>query len=180
MVVATKKGDVDAPVKIFLVESLIIARDARLSGDGSENSWSRFLILSSSGGNCESPSISISTYFINPDTTSPALTSNLGNVFLWLNQGKLIYDYDKRALKGNNYDLSSIPALVGSVCQLNPSPGTIPASLVSLSTLSNRKFFEGLGGAYGFKGLFGGEPSIKSPIQFFYRGFGFSEISTSL
>jgi hypothetical protein len=180
MVVATKKGDADAPVKIFLNESMTIARDARLSGDESENSWSRFLILSSPGGYCETPSISISTYFINPDTTSPALTSNLGNVFLWLRQGKMNYNYDKRTLKDKEYNHSSIPALVGSVCQLNPSSRTIPSSLATLSTLPNRKFFEGLGGAYGFKGLFGSEPPNKPPIQFLYRGFGFSEISTSL
>jgi hypothetical protein len=63
--------------------------------------------------------------------------------------------------------LTSIPALVGSICRFESSVDA-PAYL---STLSNLGFFDGLGGAYGFRGVFGG----AAPIRFFYRGFGFNE-----
>ena len=56
---------------------------------------------------------------------------------------------------------------MGYVCQFESSV-IAPAYA---STLSNRGFFEGLGGAYGFSGVFGGE----EPIRFFYRGIGFNE-----
>ena len=55
--------------------------------------------------------------------------------------------------------------MVGYVCELKSAV----AGPATLSTLSNRRFLEGLGGAYGFSGLFGS----PTPIRFFYRGFGF-------
>jgi hypothetical protein len=93
--------------------------------------------------------------------------TNLQHAFLWLKSGEL-------KLESTTPSLTSTPGLVGSVCQNN-----LPGDAIS-SNLSNRKFFEGLGGAYNFEGVFGALTQNDPPrIRFFYRGFGFSEQSTS-
>jgi hypothetical protein len=163
MLVATMRGTppTPAPVEIFLSASMNIESGAKLSGDQSgDASWSRFRIFGvSTGTNCDSQTITINPVLITPAATPPTYETNLQNAFLWLNKGKLIYQ--------TSTALTSIPALVGSICQFESSVGA-PAYL---STLSNGRFFEGLGGAYGFRGVFGG----AAPIRFFYRGFGFNE-----
>ncbi len=165
MLVATKRGAADAPVEIFLSENMTIEPLAKLSGEDSGNNkgWSKFRIFGvTSGASCGSQTITINPYFNTPTPpTIPATftETNLQNAFLWLNKGKLKYQ--------TSTALDRIPALVGSVCQFE-SAVEAPAYL---STLSNRSFFEGLGGAYGFRGVFGG----TTPIRFFYRGFGFNE-----
>jgi len=83
----------------------------------------------------------------------------LQNAFLWLSKGKLKYQ--------SSTALTLVPALVGSICQFESSVDA-PAYL---STLSKSRFLDGLGGAYGFRGVFGG----AAPIRSFYRGFGFDE-----
>jgi hypothetical protein len=93
---------------------------------------------------------------------------NLQNAFLWLSKGSLKYQ--------SSTVLGRIPALVGSVCQFETADGRLlPASSADApafaSSLSSGRFFEGLGGAYAFQGVFGG----AAPIRFFYRGFGFNE-----
>ena len=161
MVVATKRGTVDAPVEIFLSESMTIEPGARLSGgdSGDGKSWSRFRIFGvTSGAGCGSQTITINSY-TNSVPTPPEVEPNLQNAFLWLSQGKLKYD--------SSTSLDRIPALVGSVCLFESSV----AAPAYLSTLSNRSFLDGLGGAYGFGGVFGS----TAPIRFFYRGFGFIE-----
>jgi hypothetical protein len=146
------------PVEIFLVNNLTITLGSRLSGDD----WSRFRIFgATTSGTCGSQTININPFTITT-TTPTTVQPNLQNVFLWLSTGKLIYEKPATAL-------TSIPALVGSVC-LNDLIGSS-----NLSTLSNRAFIEGLGGAYGFEGVFGG----AAPIRFMYRGFGFYEQGNS-
>jgi hypothetical protein len=163
MLVATMRGTppTPAPVEIFLSENMTIESGAKLSGDQSgDGSWSRFRIFGvSTGTNCDSQTITINPILITPAVTPPTYETNLQNAFLWLNKGKLKYL--------TSTALTSIPALVGSICQFESSVGA-PAYL---STLSNGRFFEGLGGAYRFQGVFGG----AAPIRFFYRGFGFNE-----
>jgi hypothetical protein len=161
MLVATRRGTVDAPVEIFLSESMTIEPGAKLSGDesGDGKSWSRFRIFGvTSGSSCGSQTISINS-FTDSVPTPPQVQPNLQNAFLWLSQGKLKYD--------SSTSLDRIPALVGSVCLFESSV----AAPAYLSTLSNRGFLDGLGAAYGFQGGFGG----AAPIRFFYRGFGFIE-----
>jgi len=148
----------EVPVEIFLSESMIIENGGKLSGDD----WSGFRIYGMTSGSCPSQAIKISSHPITPATTSAAYESNLKNAFVWLKSGELI-------LESTTQLLTSTPGLVGYVCQSNVSGVSI------ISNLSNRKFLEGLGGAYGFTGVFGG----AAPIRFFYRGFGFSEQSTS-
>jgi hypothetical protein len=158
MLVVTKKGTTEAPVEIFLSENMIIEPGSKLSGDDSGDSkgWSRFRIFGvTTGASCGSQTITINPYS-NTSTTPTTIETNLQNAFLWLNKGKLIYQ--------TSTTLNSIPALVGSVCKFDSAV----AGPATLSTLSNRRFLEGLGGAYGFSGLFG----RPTPIRFFYRGFG--------
>jgi hypothetical protein len=167
------------PVEFFLTGDMIINRDSKLSGFGCPTtswsaavgcarprlpnnidplSWSRFRIFGvSSGTNCPNQTITIDSF--NNSGPPATVEPNLQNAFLWLSKGGLKYQ--------SSTALTSIPALVGSICQFESSVGA-PAYL---STLSNSRFFEGLGGAYGFRGVFGG----AAPIRFFYRGFGFSE-----
>jgi hypothetical protein len=145
------------PVEIFLSGDMTITSGSRLSGDN----WSRFRIFGvTSGASCGSQTITINPYFNTPTPpTIPATTfteTNLQNAFLWLNKGKLQYQ--------TSTALTSIPALVGSVCRFDSTV----AGPANLSSLSNRRFLEGLGGAYAFSGLFPG----PTPIRFFYRGFG--------
>jgi hypothetical protein len=162
MLVATTRG----PVEIFLSENMTIEPLAKLSGEdsGDNKGWSRFRIFGvTSGASCGSQTITINPYFNTPTPpTIPATftETNLQNAFLWLNKGKLKYQ--------TSTALTRIPALVGSVCQFDSTV----AGPANLSTLSNRRFLEGLGGAYAFSGLFSGPTSISSPIRFFYRGFG--------
>jgi hypothetical protein len=163
MLVATKRGTPPAPVpvEIFLSESMTIESGAKLSGDesGDGKSWSRFRIFGvSSGTSCPNQTITIDS-FNNSAPTPATVEPNLQNAFLWLSKGRLKYQ--------SSTVLTSIPALVGSICQFESSVGA-PAYL---STLSSGRFFEGLGGAYRFQGVFGG----AAPIRFFYRGFGFNE-----
>ena len=161
MLVATKRGTTDAPVEFFLSESMTIEPGAKLSGEDPANvrSWTRFRIFGvSSGTSCPNQTITIDS-FNNSVPTPATVEPNLQNAFLWLSKGGLKYQ--------SSTALTSIPALVGSICQFESSVGA-PAYL---STLSNGRFFEGLGGAYGFRGVFGG----AAPIRFFYRGFGFNE-----
>ena len=168
------------PVEFFLTGDMIINSGSKLSGFGCPTtswsaavgcarprlpnnidplSWSRFRIFGvSSGTSCPNQTITIDSY--NNSVPTPAtLEPNLQNAFLWLSKGGLKYQ--------SSTALTSIPALVGSICQFQSSVGA-PAYL---STLSNGRFFEGLGGAYRFQGVFGG----AAPIRFFYRGFGFNE-----
>jgi hypothetical protein len=148
------------PVEFFLRDDMTITSGSRLSG----GNWSRFRIFGvTTGASCDSQTITINPYS-NTSTTPTAIETNLQNAFLWLNKGKLIYQAST--------SLNSIPALVGSVCKFE-SVVADPAKLSepTLSTLSNRRFLEGLGGAYGFSGLFG----RPTPIRFFYRGFGFED-----
>ena len=170
MLVATKRGTTDAPVEIFLSESMTIEPGAKLSGDDPANvrSWTRFRIFGvSSGTSCPNQTITIDSY--NNSAPTPATVEpNLQNAFLWLSKGALKYQ--------SSTALTSIPALVGSVCEFETADGRrLPASTAAapayLSTLSSGRFFEGLGGAYRFQGVFGG----AAPIRFFYRGFGFNE-----
>jgi hypothetical protein len=141
------------PVEIFLRDDMTITSGSRLSG----GNWSRFRIFGvTTGTSCGSQTITINPFPITPATTPPTYETNLQNSFLWLNKGKLKYE--------TSTDLTRIPALVGSVCQFESAV----AGPATLSTLSNRRFLEGLGGAYGFSGLFGS----PTPIRFFYRGFG--------
>ena len=141
------------PVEIFLRDDMTITSGSRLSG----GNWSRFRIFGvTTGTSCGSQTITINPFPITPATTPPTYATNLQNSFLWLNKGKLKYQTSSA--------LTRIPALVGSVCQFESAV----AGPATLSTLSNRRFLEGLGGAYGFSGLFG----APTPIRFFYRGFG--------
>jgi hypothetical protein len=141
------------PVEIFLRDDMTITSGSRLSG----GNWSRFRIFGvTTGTSCGSQTITINPFPITPATTPPTYATNLQNSFLWLNKGKLKYQTSSA--------LTRIPALVGSVCQFESAV----AGPATLSTLSNRRFLEGLGGAYGFSGLFG----VPTPIRFFYRGFG--------
>jgi hypothetical protein len=159
MEVATK----DAPVEIFLSENMTIEPLAKLAGEdsGDGKGWSRFRIFGVTiGTSCGSQTITINPYSkpLTPPTNPPTFIheTNLQNAFLWLNKGKLKYQ--------TSTALTRIPALVGSVCQFESAV----AGPATLSTLSNRRFLEGLGGAYAFSGLFG----APTPIRFFYRGFG--------
>jgi len=160
MLVATKRGTAEAPVEIFLSENMTIEPLAKLSGEDDAKSWSRFRIFGvTSGTSCGSQTITIDS-FNNSAPTPATVEPNLQNAFLWLSKGRLKYQ--------SSTALTSIPALVGSVCQFESTV----AGPANLSTLSNRRFLEGLGGAYAFSGLFSGPTSISSPIRFFYRGFG--------
>ena len=165
MLVATKKGTTEAPVEIFLSENMIIEPLAKLSGEdsGDGKGWSRFRIFGvTTGTSCGSQTITINPYLNTPTpaTIPPTFNeTNLQNAFLWLNKGKLKYE--------TSTSLTRIPALVGSVCKFESAV----AGPATLSTLSNRRFLQGLGGAYGFSGLFG----APTPIRFFYRGFGFED-----
>jgi len=154
------------PVEIFLSNNMTIESGSKLSGD--KDDWSRFRIFGvSSGTSCSSPVITINSSPIIPATTPTTYESNLQNAFLWLKTGKLILESTSQAL-------TSTPGLVGSVCQ------NILAGDAISSNLPNRKFFEGLGGAYKFQGVFGAlTPGDRPRIRFFYRGFGFSEQSIS-
>lgn len=156
MLVATKRGTTEA-LEIFLSENMTIEPLAKLVGEdsGDGKGWSRFRIFGvTTGTSCGSQTITINP---TPATIPPTdIETNLQNAFLWLNKGKLKYQ--------TSTDLTRIPALVGSVCQFESAV----AGPATLSTLSNRRFLEGLGGAYSFIGLFG-DPT---PIRFFYRGFG--------
>jgi hypothetical protein len=161
MVVTTNRpsDDKPTPVEFFLSGNMIINSGARLSGkdSGDGQAWSRFRIFGfNSSRGCDSQTVTI-----NSTTTTPKQT-NLQNAFLWLNNGKL----------ANNSEtpITSIPSLAGFACKLEGF-----AQVTNLSDLSSRKFFEGLGGAYAFKGVFGG----AAPIRFYYRGFGSSEQSIS-
>ncbi len=145
------------PVEVFLRDDMTITSGSRLSG----GNWSRFRIFGvTTGTSCGSQTITINPYSkpLTPPTNPPTFIheTNLQNAFLWLNKGKLKY----QTLTA----LTRIPALVGSVCQFESAV----AGPATLSTLSNRRFLEGLGGAYAFSGLFG----APTPIRFFYRGFG--------
>ena len=173
------------PVEFFLAGDMIISKDSKLSGFGCPStswsaalgctrprlpdnidplSWSRFRIFGvTTGTSCGSQTITINPYLNTPTpaTIPPTFIheTNLQNAFLWLNKGKLKYQ--------TSTALDRIPALVGSVCQFESAV----AGSATLSTLSNRRFLEGLGGAYSFRGLFGS----PTPIRFFYRGFGSEE-----
>jgi hypothetical protein len=159
MLVATKRGTTEA-LEIFLSENMTIEPLAKLVGEdsGDGKGWSRFRIFGvTTGTSCGSQTITINP---TPATIPPTdIETNLQNAFLWLNKGKLKYQ--------TSTALTRIPALVGSVCQFESAV----AGPATLSTLSNRRFLEGLGGAYGFSGLFPG----PTPIRFFYRGFGSEE-----
>jgi hypothetical protein len=162
MLVATKRGTTEA-LEIFLSENMTIEPLAKLAGEdsGDGKGWSRFRIFGvTTGTSCGSQTITINPYSkpLTPPTNPPTFIheTNLQNAFLWLNKGKLKY----QTLTA----LTRIPALVGSVCQFESAV----AGPATLSTLSNRRFLEGLGGAYAFSGLFG----APTPIRFFYRGFG--------
>jgi hypothetical protein len=162
MLVATNRGTPEAPVEIFLSENMTIEPLAKLSGEdsGDGKGWSRFRIFGvTTGTSCGSQTITINPFPITPATTPPTYETNLQNSFLWLNKGKLKYE--------TSTTLTRIPALVGSVCRFESAV----AGPATLYTPSNRRFLEGLGGAYGFSGLFPG----PTPIRFFYRGFGSEE-----
>jgi hypothetical protein len=165
MLVATKRGTTEAPVEIFLSENMTIEPLAKLSGEdsGDGKGWSRFRIFGvTTGTSCGSQTIIINPYLNTPTpaTIPPTFNEpNLQNAFLWLNKGKLKYQ--------TSTTLTRIPALVGSVCKFESAV----AGPATLSTLSNRRFLEGLGGAYSFSGLFGS----PTPIRFFYRGFGYED-----
>ena len=148
------------PVEVFLRDDMTITSGSRLSG----GNWSRFRIFGvTTGTSCGSQTITINPYSSTPtpDTIPPTfiIETNLQNAFLWLNKGKLKYQ--------TSTALTRIPALVGSVCRFESAV----AGPATLSTLSNRRFLEGLGGAYSFRGLFGS----PTPIRFFYRGFGYED-----
>jgi len=147
------------PVEVFLQDDMTITSGSRLSG----GNWSRFRIFGvTTGTSCGSQTITINPYLNTPTpaTIPPTFNEpNLQNAFLWLNKGKLKYQ--------TSTALDRIPALVGSVCQFESAV----AGPATLSTLSNRRFLEGLGGAYSFRGLFGS----PTPIRFLYRGFGSEE-----
>jgi len=163
MLVTTKRGTVDAPVEIYLSDNMTIDPGSRLSGndDASDRKgWSRFRIFGvSSGASCGSQTITMNLFTYTSAPAGQQKKPNLQNAFLWLKAGKLSY--------GLSTTFEAIPALVGSVCLFESSV----AAPANLSTLSTRDFFDGLGGAYDFQGVFGS----PNPIRFFYRGFGFYE-----
>jgi hypothetical protein len=172
MLVATTRGTIDAPVEIFLSENMNVEAGSKLAGEdsGDGKGWSRFRIFGvSSGTSCGSQTITINSFTNSAVPPGSAIVElNLQNAFLWLRQGKIIYP------TSTTYD--RISSLVGSVCEL--PPGSSAAAPAFKSTLSNRSFMDGLGGAYGglgdpplFRGVFGG----AAPIRFYYRGFGFNE-----
>jgi hypothetical protein len=167
------------PVEFFLMNDMIIDPGSKLSGyrdysvTGDGKGWPRFRVFGvNSGTSCGSQTITFDS-FDNPDTLK--VEPNLQNAFLWLSQGKLKYQ--------SSTVVTRIPALVGYVCEFETGDGRLlPASTAAApaysSTLGNRGFLEGLGGAYGglgdpplFRGVFGG----AAPIRFYYRGFGFNE-----
>jgi hypothetical protein len=152
-------------VEIFLSNDMTIESGSKLSGD--KDNWSGFRIFgASSGTSCPPPSQTITISSFSNTATDPAtVETNLQNAFLWLKTGEL-------KLESTTPALTSTPGLVGSVCRNN-----LPGDAIS-SNLPNRKFFEGLGGAYDFNGVFGAlSPGDRPGIRFFYRGFGFSEQS---
>jgi hypothetical protein len=162
------------PVEIFLMNDMTIFPGSKFFGypdyavPGDSKGWSRFRVFGvSSGTSCPSQTVTIDS-FVNSALKDPKVEPNLQNAFLWLSKGRLKYQ--------NSTVLSRIPALVGSVCEFETADGRLlPASSAAApafaSSLSSGRFFEGLGGAYGFRGVFGG----AAPIRFFYRGFGFNE-----
>jgi hypothetical protein len=151
------------PVEIFLSNNLTIERGSSLSS----NDWSKFRIFGVASGGCPSQAININPSPIAPATTPATYESNLKNAFVWLKAGELIFESTTQAL-------TSTPGLVGSVCKSNVSGASITRNL------SNRKFLENLGGAYGFTGVFGSPaPGDRPLIRFTYRGFGFSDQRTS-
>jgi len=139
----------DMPVEIFLVDKLTISSGAKLSGDN----WSRFRIFGASSGSCGTQKIIIGPF---TNTTNNTIESNLQNAFVWL-LGKLEFDSS----------INSTPFLVGSVCESN-------ANTATLTNISDFKLFEGLSAPYGAEGVFS-----PTKLRFFYRGFGFSELSIS-
>jgi hypothetical protein len=144
------------PVEIFLRDNMKISSGSRLSGDN----WSRFRIFGASPGtSCGAQKININPY----NTTNRTIESNLQNAFIWLKVGKLEFDST----------IKSIPILVGSVCQ-----SVVPSSAIS-TNISNFKLFEGLSAPYGLQGVFSPPPLSSPQLRFFYRGFGFSEQSSS-
>jgi hypothetical protein len=143
------------PVEIFLRKNMTIDPDSKLSGDN----WSKLRIFGvTPGESCDSQDVNVSS-------TSNEI--NLQNAFLWLSHGRLKY----QSIPQNSPP--KFIALVGSVCPIDP---TKDATLPTSTSLSNRAFMEGLGGAYRFNGVFG---APASPIRFIYRGFGFSEQNIS-
>jgi hypothetical protein len=145
------------PVEIFLRDNMTISSGARVTGDD----WSKFRIFGASPGtSCGAQKITINP-FIN--TTNSTIESNLQNAFVWLKAGKLEFDST----------IKSIPILVGSVCQSD-----VPSSAIS-TNISNFKLFEGLSAPYGLQGVFSPPPLSPPQLRFFYRGFGFSEQSSS-
>ena len=145
------------PVEIFLRDNMKISSGARLSGDN----WSRFRIFGASPGtSCGAQKITINPF---NNTTNGTIESNLQNAFIWLKVGKLEFDST----------IKSIPILVGSVCQSD-----VPSSAIS-TNISDFKLFEGLSAPYGLQGVFSPPPLSPPQLRFFYRGFGFSEQSSS-
>jgi hypothetical protein len=138
------------PVEIFLLDRLIISSGAKLSGDN----WSRFRIFGASSGSCGTQRISINRF---TNTTNNTIESNLQNAFVWLKFGKLEFDSS----------INSIPFLFGSVCESD-----VPSTATS-TYITNFKLFESLSPPYGLDGV------SPRQLRFFYRGFGFSELSIS-
>jgi len=163
------------PVEIFLQKNLTIASGSILAGADPDlfvGEFTRFRIYGVASGACpvdlttNSPQvISITGYSANA-----RMDSNLQNAFLWLPKGQLQY---RGSISSSA--LLNVQALVGFDCT-KPDYSNNKSPLFSIvSNITNRTVLKGLGGAYGFDGLFGG----ASPIRVFYRGLGGSEQSLS-
>jgi len=139
-------------VEIFLSKDITVGMGSILSGDY----WSRFRIYGVASGNCGSQKITMNPLLTPVKFVEP----NLQNVFVWLPKGEIKLATTRPAV-------TQIQSLVGSVCKT--------VSFAPVTLLSHRNFFEGLGGAYDFEGVFGGQ----LPIRFIYRGFGGAELSIS-
>jgi hypothetical protein len=154
------------PVEIFLKNNLTIANSSTLNG----KDWTKFRVYGVASGDCpvdfktNSPQVISISGVLNGNL----LQSNLLNAFLWLPSGQVQYRGD--AFSSQRV---TVMALVGSDCTKsdfsnNPSP-----LFSTTSSVTNRAVLKGLGGAYGFDGLFAGE------FRVFYRGFGGAEQSLS-
>jgi hypothetical protein len=160
-------GTLSYPVEIFLRNNLTVEAGSMLSG----GDWSKFLIYGVASGVCpvdlrtNSPQV----ISINGFSTNSRVESNLQNAFLWLPNGQLQYP------GGLSSALVFVQALVGSDCTKSDYSNNKFPFYSPFTSLTKRGVIKGLGGAYGFDGVFGGE----SPIRVFYRGLGGAEQSLS-
>jgi hypothetical protein len=128
--------------------------------------WKRFLIYADDSSGCGAQ-IKINGY-VNPFKSTPASGDwdepNLQSAFVWLRCGSI------SNLATVAFDAA--PALIGWAPTITSTVAVAPTT----TTVAPRFVYEGLGGPYGFNGIFG----ASNPIRFQYRGFGFYEQSPNL